>query len=50
MERNLISLGKEDLLEILEDKQGAELNCHFCNKKYNFTHDDLEKLVKKATK
>ena len=50
MERNLISLGREDLLEILEDKQGAELNCHFCNKKYNFTHDDLEELVKKATK
>lgn len=50
MERNLISLGKEDLLEILEDKQGAELSCHFCNKKYNFTHDDLEELVKKATK
>ena len=50
MERNLISLGREDLLEILEDKQGAELSCHFCNKKYNFTHDDLEELVKKATK
>ncbi len=50
MERNLISLGREDLLEILEDKQGAELNCHFCNKKYNFSHDDLEELVKKATK
>lgn len=50
MERNLISLGKEDLLEILEDKQGAELNCHFCNKKYNFTHEDLEELVKKAIK
>ncbi len=50
MERNLISLGKEDLLEILQDKQGAELNCHFCNKKYNFTHEDLEELVKKAIK
>ena len=45
MERNLISIGKEDLLEMLEDGKGAELQCHFCNTKYNFTHNDMEKLV-----
>lgn len=45
MERNLISIGKDDLLEILEDGKGAELHCHFCNTKYNFTHNDIEKLV-----
>lgn len=46
MERNLISIGKKDLLEILEDGQGAELQCHFCNTKYNFTHQDIEMLLK----
>jgi len=46
MERNLLSIGKNDLLEILEDGQGAELQCHFCNKKYNFTHIDIENLIK----
>ncbi|PYG88173.1 molecular chaperone Hsp33 [Ruminiclostridium sufflavum DSM 19573] len=46
MERNLISIGKEDLLEILEDGKGAELQCHFCNTKYNFTHIDLERLIR----
>jgi len=46
MERNLISLGKEDLLEILEDGKGAELQCHFCNKKYYFTHQDIENLIR----
>lgn len=45
MERNLLSIGKNDLLEILEDGQGAELQCHFCNTKYNFTHQDIEKLI-----
>lgn len=46
MEKNLISIGKEDLLEILEDGKGAELQCHFCNTKYNFSHQDIEKMVK----
>ncbi len=49
MERNLISIGRQDLLEILEDGKGAELQCHFCNEKYNFTHEDIEKLLKENT-
>ncbi len=49
MERNLISIGRNDLLEILEDGKGAELQCHFCNKMYNFSHEDIEKLIKENT-
>lgn len=48
MERNLISIGRNDLLEILEDGKGAELQCHFCNTKYNFTHEEIEMLVREA--
>jgi molecular chaperone Hsp33 len=50
MERNLISIGKEDLLEILEDGHGAELQCHFCNTKYNFTHEDIVNLINEIKK
>ncbi len=50
MERNLISIGKNDLLEILEDGKGAELQCHFCNTKYNFTHQDIEMLIAEIKK
>lgn len=50
MERNLISIGKKDLLEILEDGKGAELQCHFCNTKYNFSHKDIENIVKENVK
>lgn len=49
MERNLISIGRNDLLEILEDGKGAELQCHFCNKMYNFSHEEIEKLIKENT-
>lgn len=50
MERNLLSIGKNDLLGILEDEKGAELQCHFCNTKYNFNHHDIEELIKESAK
>jgi len=46
MESNLLAIGRKDLVEIAEDKKGAELQCHFCNKKYTFSHEDIEKLLK----
>lgn len=45
MERNLISIGREDLTEIASDEKGAELQCHFCNTKYNFTQNELLYLL-----
>ena len=45
MERNLISLGKKDLMEIAEDEKGAELQCHFCNNRYHFTKGELLSLL-----
>ncbi|MGI6085595.1 MAG: Hsp33 family molecular chaperone HslO [Acetivibrionales bacterium] len=48
MKRNLISMGKKDLSEIAEDEKGAELVCHFCNKKYHFTKSQLLELVRQG--
>ena len=45
MERNLISLGGKELLEMAEEQHGAELQCHFCSKKYKFSEEDLRELV-----
>jgi len=46
MESSLISLGEKDLIEMINEDHGAELQCHFCNKKYFFTEDDLRNLIK----
>lgn len=46
MEKALISIGKDDLKEIIETDGKAELVCHFCNKKYNFNKEELENLIK----
>lgn len=47
-ERGLISLGKKELLDIANSEDKIEINCNFCNKKYNFTKDELIKLADEA--
>lgn len=45
VENALISLGKKDLMELAEDEE-TTINCHFCNKKYTFSSDEIKKLIK----
>jgi len=47
MIRNLAALGMKDLEELAGDENGAELVCHFCNKKYHFTQEEITALLKK---
>lgn len=44
-ERGLISLGKEELSKILEEDGEINTVCHFCNKEYHFTKEELEELI-----
>jgi len=48
VERALISIGKKDLEELYNDGKMEELKCHFCNKNYEFSHEDIGKLLKDA--
>lgn len=45
MERGLISIGREDLEEIAREEENVELVCHFCNEKYYFTKNEIEKII-----
>lgn len=49
LERALISIGKEELQELIEDQGSAELVCHFCNSKYHFDKAELTELLEIAT-
>ncbi len=44
-EKALISIGIKELTEIAQSGEGAELCCHFCDKKYKFTSEELLALV-----
>ncbi|MBQ8514061.1 MAG: Hsp33 family molecular chaperone HslO [Ruminococcus sp.] len=45
-ERILFSLGNEELQEMAEDNEPITVNCHFCDKKYVFTPQELLELRK----
>lgn len=45
-ERVLISLGKKELAKLAEEQEETEVCCHFCNKKYKFSADEMLKLLK----
>jgi len=42
----LISLGKKELDDIVEKEGNVTVDCQFCNKKYVFTKDDVDKFFK----
>lgn len=48
IEKALISLGKEELTNIYDDNKTETVNCHFCNKNYDFTPEDIKKLIDNA--
>ena len=43
--RALISMGRKDLSELLEEQGEAELTCQFCDAVYHFSREDLEQLL-----
>ena len=48
MERALISLGKKELSDIIEEQGNAEMTCRFCDNVYEFSKDELISLMEKA--
>ena len=48
IESALISMGRDELTDIIEKDGRAELVCRFCNKKYQFDEDELRALLAEA--
>lgn len=49
LERALISIGRKELEELIQEQGNAELVCHFCNSKYHFDREELTNILKIAT-
>ncbi len=45
VEKALIAVGKKEIAKIIEEDGKATLHCHFCNKDYDFSKEELEKLL-----
>lgn len=48
IEKVLISLGKQEIKDMIEEGQEIEVNCHFCNTHYKFAVDELKELYRKS--
>lgn len=44
----LISIGKKDLAEIIEEDKEAEVICDFCGKVYHFDEEELREMLKES--
>ena len=49
VERALLSMGWEQLNELIKEDHGTEVCCHFCEKKYRYTEDELKRLLDSAS-
>ena len=48
MAEALVTIGKEELTNIIEEDGEAELVCHFCNKRYHFNQRELFEILEEA--
>lgn len=46
IEKVLVSLGREELEDMVADGQPIEVNCHFCGKSYTFSLEELKGVLK----
>ncbi|MED3554174.1 Hsp33 family molecular chaperone HslO [Cytobacillus praedii] len=44
----IISLGKEEIQDMIETDGKAEAQCHFCNEVYHYSKEELEELKQEA--
>lgn len=48
VEKALISIGRAEIEDMIKDGKDIEVNCHFCNRHYIFTVEELEALKQRA--
>ncbi len=48
VEKALISIGRTEIQDMIADGKEIEVNCHFCNKNYVFSMEELKNLYRRA--
>ena len=50
VERALLSLGADELRQMLDEQGHAELTCQFCDQVHQFSGEDLRRILELARK
>lgn len=48
VEQAVVSIGKKDIQEMIDDGEDIEVKCHFCNTGYRYTVEDLKRIIKRS--
>ncbi|MBR3770872.1 MAG: Hsp33 family molecular chaperone HslO [Clostridium sp.] len=48
VEKAIVSIGKKDIQEMIDDGEPIEVNCHFCNENYHFSVEELKDIIKRS--
>ena len=48
--RAIVSIGKKEISDMIEEGKPIEVSCHFCNRIYTFTVEELEEMLERATR
>ena len=48
VEKALISIGRKELNEMIQEGKPIEMNCHFGNTNYNFTVEELKEILRRC--
>lgn len=48
VEKALISVGRKELQDMIDEGKEIELNCHFCNRNYIFSVEELKSILKRC--
>ncbi|MBD5544512.1 MAG: Hsp33 family molecular chaperone HslO [Lachnospiraceae bacterium] len=46
--RAIVSIGEKDIREMIDEGKEIEVNCHFCNKNYTYSVEELKEMLKAA--
>lgn len=48
VEQAVASIGKKDIQEMIEEGKDIEVKCHFCNTGYQYSVEDLKRIIKRS--
>ena len=48
VEKALISVGRKELQEMIDEGKEIEMNCHFCNRNYTFSVEERKNILKRC--
>ena len=50
VEKAIISIGQKEIQQMIDDKKPIEVNCDFCGKHYSFNVNELQQMLRRATR